>query len=158
MRVFSRISVDTKLEDINKGIENVINILWNELKYKITLKKELGNLPLTKCNIGQLNQVFMNLLINATESIENHGEILIKTSFEEDNIVVFISDTGCGIPPEIVSKIFEAFFTTKEIGKGTGLGLSISYEIIKKHNGSISVISVLGKGTSFTVRIPIVLK
>ena len=158
MRVFSRISVDTKLEDINKGIENVINILWNELKYKITLKKELGNLPLTKCNIGQLNQVFMNLLINATESIENHGEILIKTGFDDNNIVVCISDTGCGIPPEIVSKIFEAFFTTKEIGKGTGLGLSISYEIIKKHNGSISVISVLGKGTSFTVRIPIVLK
>ena len=126
------------------------------MKYKATLKKDYGNLPLTKCYPQQMNQVFMNLLINAGHAIEKQGEITIKTWDEDGSIWVVISDTGRGIPKENLNKIFEPFFTTKEVGKGTGLGLSITYEIVQKHNGEITVESEVGKGTTFTVRIPIV--
>ena len=140
-----------KLADINDGIESTINVVWNELKYKADVKKEYGKIPLTKCNIGQLNQVFMNLLINAVHAIEEHGEILIKTEHRDGDIVVSVSDTGCGIPEDKLNRIFEPFFTTKEVGEGTGLGLSIAYDIVKKHNGEILVTSEIGKGTTFTV-------
>jgi two-component system NtrC family sensor kinase len=125
------------------------------LKYKATLKKDYGKLPLTKCYPQQINQVFMNLLINAVHAIEKQGEITIKTWEQDKSIWAAISDTGRGIPKEHLSKIFEPFFTTKEVGKGTGLGLSITYEIVQKHNGEITVESEVGNGTTFTVRIPI---
>jgi two-component system NtrC family sensor kinase len=145
-----------KLADINVELEGAINIVSNELKYKATAKKEYGQIPLTKCNAGRLGQVFMNLLINAAQAIETRGEIIIKSWHAEGSIYVSISDTGCGIPEEISPRIFEPFFTTKEVGKGTGLGLSVAYDILKKHNGNITVESERGKGTTFTVKIPVI--
>jgi len=142
--------------DINEGIESTINVVWNELKYKANMKKEYGKIPLTKCNLGQLNQVFMNLLINAVQAIEERGEISVKTEHRDGDIVISISDTGSGIQEDKINRIFEPFFTTKEVGKGTGLGLSIAYDIVKKHNGEIMVASEIGKGTTFTVTLPIV--
>lgn len=142
--------------NINNCLEDTLHIIWNELKYKVTLKKEFDDLPQISCYPQQLNQVFMNILINAGHAIEDQGTITIKTWEENDSIYVRISDTGCGIPQENIDKIFEAFFTTKGPGKGTGLGMSIVAEIIKKHNGKIKVKSEVGKGTEFTLSFPIV--
>jgi len=156
LKGFARVTIDDSLDgDINAGLESTINVIWNELKYKTTLEKEYGDIPLIKCNLGQLNQVFMNLLLNAVHAIDTQGEIRIKTWSENCKVLVSITDTGCGIPPEIINRIFEPFFTTKEVGKGTGLGLSICYEIIRKHDGEITVDSKIGEGTTFTVKIPI---
>ncbi|MDA8338002.1 MAG: ATP-binding protein, partial [Nitrospiraceae bacterium] len=157
LKSFSRIDeAEWKMADINAGIESTINMVWNELKYKATVKKEYGDIPLTKCNPGQLNQVFMNMLINAAHAIEKQGEITVKTWHGSGFIYILISDTGKGIPSENLNRIFEPFFTTKEVGKGTGLGLSIAYDIVKKHNGDITVESKAGKGSAFTIKIPVV--
>jgi two-component system, NtrC family, sensor kinase len=157
LKSFSRLDEsEYKPADINAGIESTINIVWNELKYKVTLIREYGDIPFTKCNLGQLNQVFMNILINAAQAIESQGEIKIKTWSEQNFIHIFISDTGRGISQEHLKRIFEPFFTTKDVGKGTGLGLSIAYDIVKKHNGEIHVESEVGKGTAFTIIIPVV--
>jgi two-component system NtrC family sensor kinase len=157
MKTFSRIDEsEFKTADINAGIESTLNIIWNELKYKAILKRESGNIPLTICNAGQLNQVFMNILINASQAIEVQGEITVKTWSDGINIYIAISDTGSGIPTDKMHRIFEPFFTTKEVGKGTGLGLSIAYDIVKKHKGELRVQSEVGKGTSFTIAIPVV--
>lgn len=145
-----------KPADIIAGIESTLNIVWSELKYKVKLNREFGEIPLTTCNIGQLNQVFMNLIVNAGHAIEQQGDMTIRIWHEEENIFVSIADSGCGIEPDKLGKIFEPFFTTKEIGKGTGLGLSIANDIIRKHNGEISVVSEKGKGTEFTVRLPVI--
>lgn len=155
LKTFSRNDVQKALADLNAGIESVINIIWNELKYKVVLHKDYGELPLTYCNIGQLNQVFMNILLNASHAIENRGEIHIKTVYHEPNIEISIEDTGHGIPSDIITKIFDPFFTTKEIGSGTGLGLSISYEIIKSYGGNILVESTPGKGSKFVILLPV---
>lgn len=156
LKNFSRVAEnDWKEDDINAGLESTINIIWNELKYKAAVKKELGDIPLARCNIRELNQVFMNFLMNAAQSIEKQGEIVVKTWSNEKNIFITISDNGCGIPLENLSRVFNPFFTTKAVGKGTGLGLSISYDIVKKHNGNIDVCSEVGKGTTFRVTIPL---
>jgi len=156
LKSFSRIDdAELKPVDINECLESTISIAWNELKYKVTLQKEYGELPLVSCYPQQLNQVFLNLLVNGAHAIEKQGEITVKTWLDGKHACVSISDTGCGIPEEIRSRIFEPFFTTKEVGKGTGLGLSISYEIIQRHNGTIEVASEVGKGTTFTVRLPV---
>ena len=144
--------------DINKGIESTLNIVWNELKYKAVVTKDYGELPLVECYPQQLNQVFMNILVNAAHAIEKHGEIRISTRKIDDSVEIKISDTGAGIPKENLSKIFDPFFTTKEVGKGTGLGMNVAYNIIKKHNGTIDVESEVGKGTTFTITIPVGLK
>jgi PAS domain S-box-containing protein len=141
--------------DLNQQLDSTINIVWNELKYKVTLNKEYGEIPKITCNGGQINQVFLNMLVNAAQAIEKTGEITIRTRKDQDNISVSISDTGAGIPPDKINRIFEPFFTTKEVGKGTGLGLSISYDIIKKHGGKIEVESEVSRGTTFTVVLPI---
>ncbi|RJQ20819.1 MAG: PAS domain S-box protein [Nitrospiraceae bacterium] len=157
LKTFSRVDeAEYKHVDINECIESTLNIVWNELKYNATVVKEYGELPLTKCYPQQLNQVFMNLLVNAAQAIEKQGEIKIKTWNGDGSVNVAISDTGCGIPEDKLSRIFEPFYTTKPVGKGTGLGLSITYDIVKKHNGDITVESETGKGTTFTVRIPVV--
>ena len=156
LKSFSRVDeAELKMADINIGIESTINIVWNELKYKATVKKEYGDIPQIRCNPGQLNQVFMNILVNAAHAIEKQGEIRIRTWQKDGGINVSIADTGSGIPKDKLSRIFEPFFTTKEVGKGTGLGLSIAYDIVKKHKGSIEVESEVGKGTIFTVKIPV---
>jgi len=142
--------------DINDCFEGAVNIVWNEIKYKAALIRELGVLPPTLCYPNQLNQVFMNFLINAVHAIENQGTITVRTWHDDGSIWASVSDTGHGIPPEVVSRIFEPFFTTKEVGKGTGLGLSITYEVIKRHEGDIWVESTPGEGTTFTIRIPVI--
>ncbi len=157
LKTFSRLDeMPYKEADINECIESTLNIISNELKYKSTLEKSYGKLPLTKCYAQQLNQVFVNLLINAVQSIEKHGEIKIKTWCEDSSIFVSISDTGCGIPKDKLNRIFEPFFTTKEVGNGIGLGLSIAYDIVKKHNGKITVDSEEGNGTIFLLELPVV--
>jgi len=142
--------------DVNECIESAVNIVWNEIKYKATLNRELGSIPQTLCYPHQLNQVFMNFLINAVQAIESQGTITVRTWYENKSIWASVSDTGCGIPPEVVSRVFEPFFTTKEVGKGTGLGLSITYDVIKRHDGDIWVDSTPGLGTTFTIRIPVI--
>lgn len=157
LKGFSRVDeAESTMADINAGIESTLNIVWNEIKYKATVHKEYGALPQTKCNPGQLNQVFMNILINAVQAIPETGEIRVRTWAERGSIFVAISDSGTGMPPEMVNRIFEPFFTTKEVGKGTGLGLSIAYDIVKKHGGDISVTSEAGQGTTFTIAIPVI--
>lgn len=125
------------------------------LKYKAVVIKEYGDIPEIPCIPTQLNQVFMNLLINAVQAISDHGKITISTRREDDLIKITIADTGVGIPAEILNKIFDPFFTTKPIGKGTGLGLSISYSIINKHGGRLEVESLVGSGTTFSVFLPV---
>jgi len=139
--------------DLNKGIESTLNIVWNELKYKAKVIKHLGKIPLVKCYPQRINQVFMNILVNAAQAIEDKGEIRITTRADNGHVDIKISDTGKGIPPEALPKIFDPFFTTKEVGKGTGLGLSMAYNIIQKHKGTIEVQSEVGKGTTFIIRL-----
>ena len=159
LKSFSRVD-ETQMQpaDINECLTATLNIVWNELKYKAEVIKEYGDIPLTLCNPQQLNQVFLNLLVNAAQAIDKKGEIRIRTSQADNQILVAITDTGGGIASEDLPRIFEPFFTTKEIGKGTGLGLSISYDIIKKHGGDITVTSKPGAGTTFILKIPVVTK
>nr|WP_321398706.1 ATP-binding protein [uncultured Desulfobacter sp.] len=146
---------DIEPVDVNACIETTLNVAANELKYKTTVHKDLGNLPLIQGIPQQLNQVFLNILVNAAQAIETRGEITIKTWQKDHNVCLTISDTGCGIAPKHISKIFDPFFTTKEVGKGTGLGMNIAYNIIQQHGGTITVKSEIGKGTTFTVTLPV---
>jgi len=156
LKSFSRVDqAEEQPADLNECLETTLNIIWNELKYKTTVHKEYGELPRLKCFPQQLNQVFMNILVNGAQAIEKQGEITIRTWAEAGAVKVAISDTGGGIPADKVKRIFEPFFTTKPVGKGTGLGLSICYDIVKKHDGEILVDSVEGSGTTFTVVLPI---
>jgi len=141
--------------NINHNLDSTLNIVWNELKYKATVKKDYGDIPDVLCYPQQLNQVFMNILVNAAQAIEKQGEMRITTRPDNDHVEVKISDTGGGIPKENLSKIFDPFFTSKEVGKGTGLGLHVAYNIIEKHKGTIDVESKVGEGTTFTIKIPI---
>jgi len=155
LKSFARLDESTLKEaNINDGIEATLKLVWNELKYKCQVHKKLGDLPSINCYPGQLNQVFMNLLVNAGQSIKEKGEITIETSATEKEIIIKISDTGSGISSENLSKLFTPFFTTKPVGVGTGLGLSISYGIIQKHRGRIEVESKVGVGTTFTIILP----
>ncbi len=156
LKCFSRIDeAEQKLADINQCLESTLNIAHNELKYKTRTTRDYGELPQLRCYPQQLNQVFMNLLVNAAQAIDTKGEVTVRTWLEDDVINVSVSDTGSGIPEEVRAHIFEPFFTTKESGKGTGLGLSISKEIIKNHGGEIRVSSEPGKGSCFTVSLPL---
>jgi PAS domain S-box-containing protein len=156
LKGFARLDEEEwKPADLNQGLESTLNMVWNEVKYKATVSREFGDIPKIMCNAGQLNQVFMNLLLNAAQAIEGQGEIRLKTRVEDDCILVEIADSGAGIPAANLSRIFEPFFTTKDVGKGTGLGLAIAYDIVKKHQGEIRVDSEPGKGTTFTLRLPL---
>jgi len=140
--------------DINKELDVTLELLRHETKNRIEIIKNYGNIPLVNCYPNLLNQVFMNMLVNACQAIENSGTITITTDFIENNLVVKIKDTGKGIKKENIEKIFTAGFTTKGVGVGTGLGLAISGKIISKHNGKISVNSKDGVGTEFIITIP----
>ena len=160
LKDFAHIDKGEKLfYDINKGIESTLNIVWNELKYKAELVKDLGKIPEIECYPQQINQVIMNFLTNAAQAIDEWGKIEIKTGLISDKgknfITVTVKDTGCGIPEENLSKIFDPFFTTKDVGKGTGLGLNISFKVIEKHNGEIKVKSKVGQGTTFIIKLPV---
>jgi signal transduction histidine kinase len=140
---------------LHAGINSTLNIVNNEIKYKANVVKEYGELPEVECLSSQLNQVFMNLLVNAAHAIEERGTIRIRTGRQGDEVWIDVADTGKGIAPEHLKKIFDPFFTTKPIGKGTGLGLSLAYGIVQKHHGRIEVQSEVGKGTTFRVWLPI---
>jgi PAS domain S-box-containing protein len=144
-----------KPADINKNLDSTLNVVWNELKYKATVRREYGAIPPIPCIPQQLNQVFLNLLVNAAQAIPEKGEICIRTQSENGYVEIQISDTGEGISPENLPRIFDPFFTTKAVGQGTGLGLHVAYSIVKRHNGTIDVKSEVGKGTNFTVRLPV---
>jgi len=156
LKHFSRADDNSfEFADINDGLESTLKVVWNELKYKCDVNKDFAELPLIKCNMNQLNQVFTNLLVNAAQAIEKHGQINITTRHVDDNVQIIVSDTGKGIDKENLSKLFEPFFTTKPVGQGTGLGLYLSYEIIMKHAGKIEVESEKDKGTTFTITLPV---
>jgi two-component system NtrC family sensor kinase len=156
LKSFSRVDqAEYSNVDLNACLESTLNIVINELKYSATLEKELGELPLVACYPQQINQVLLNILVNAGHAIGEKGEIRIRSWHQDDWVCLAISDSGCGIPEENLARLFEPFFTTKDVGKGTGLGLSISYDIIKKHGGDILVESQLNQGTTFTVRLPV---
>lgn len=141
--------------DLNECIKSTLNVVRNEIKYVAELELSLGDLSLVVCRPQQISQVIMNLLVNAAHSISGKGIITLTTRQLDDTVEISVSDTGCGISPENMQKIFEPFFTTKEAGKGTGLGLAISRDIIRKHNGELLVTSEPGKGTTFTVKLPV---
>jgi len=141
--------------DLHRGLDSTLSIVNNEIKYKAEVVRQYGVLPEVECLASQLNQVFMNLLVNAAHAIEQRGTITVSTGRQGDEVWVEIADTGHGIVPEHLQKIFDPFFTTKPIGKGTGLGLSLSYGIVQKHHGRIEVQSKAGKGTAFRVWLPI---
>lgn len=141
--------------DLNQVIEDTLVMVWNELKYKATVRKEYGRIPPVVCHPGELKQVFVNLFVNAAHAINEHGEIVVQTTHRYDNVVARVSDTGCGIPEENLNRIFDPFFTTKAVGKGTGLGLWISTNIVRKHGGDLTAESTVGKGTTFTVTLPV---
>lgn len=159
LKTFSRIDeAETKEANLNDCLESTLKMVWNEIKYKAKVAKDYGDLPPIKCYPQQLNQVFMNMLVNGAHAIEQEGEIGVRTWADATSIYVVISDNGCGMPPEVQERIFEPFFTTKDVGKGTGLGMSIAYEIVQRHAGEIKIDSREGEGTSFTIRLPFVVE
>ena len=156
LKEFSHVDQEErKPTDLNCGLESTLNIVWNELKYKATVEKDYGEIPQITCYPMELNQVFMNLLVNAVQAIEEQGTITIRTYQEDGHVCVAISDTGTGMSPEVQKRIFEPFYTTKEVGQGTGLGLSMVYNIVKKHEGEILLHSREGLGTTFIIKIPL---
>lgn len=141
--------------DLHQGLDSTLNIVAHEIKYKCEVHKEYGDLPLVRCLPAQLNQVFLNLLTNAAQSIPEKGEIHIRTGCAGDEVFITVSDNGSGIAPEHLDRIFDPFFTTKPVGQGTGLGLSLSYGIVQKHGGRIEVVSRVDAGTTFTIWLPV---
>jgi len=157
LKDFSRVDRSrTDVFDLNAGIESAIKICNNQLKNRVEVVREFGSLPEIECSPSQINQVFLNLINNAGQAIQGEGRITIRTAAEKDAVVVKVIDTGSGMSAEVKQRIFEPFFTTKPVGQGTGLGLSIVFRIIEEHGGRIEVDSTPGKGTVFTLRLPLV--
>jgi PAS domain S-box-containing protein len=153
---------EQNVADLNHAIDTTLLVASNEYKYRAAVHTEFADLPPVMCNIGELNQVFLNLIVNAVHAIEDagrsadSGEITIRTSVDGDAAVIRVADNGCGIAPENLSKLYDPFFTTKEVGRGTGQGLAISHSIVvDKHGGDIEVKSNPGVGTEFILRLPI---
>jgi signal transduction histidine kinase len=163
LRDFSRVDQIGEVAeyDLNQGLKSTLTVCQNEIKYACEIKTEFNEIPRIYCNPGQVNQVFLNILVNAAQAIASQnrsekGHIVIQTSSDAEWISCQIQDDGPGIPQENLKKVFDPFFTTKPVGKGTGLGLSISYDIIvNKHKGQLSVNSTLGQGTTFVIKLPI---
>lgn len=158
LKDFSRIDSTQEWQwaNLEQGIDSTLNIVASEVKYKADVVKEYGGIPDIECLPSQLNQVVLNLLVNAAQAMgPERGKIIIRTGAEGDNVWLEVADTGSGIAPQSLPRIFDPFFTTKPIGKGTGLGLSLSYGIVQKHNGRITVQSEVGVGTTFRVVLPI---
>jgi hemerythrin-like metal-binding protein len=141
--------------NLEQGMDSTLNVVSNEIKYKAEVVRQYAGLPSVECMPSQLNQVFMNMLVNAAQAIDQKGTITVRTGKSGEEVWVEVEDTGKGISPENLSRIFDPFFTTKPIGKGTGLGLSLSYGIVQKHHGRIEVKSEVGKGSTFRVWLPV---
>ncbi|HXI75219.1 MAG TPA: ATP-binding protein, partial [Pyrinomonadaceae bacterium] len=158
LRLFSRLDEsEIKQVDLNEGIDATVRLLSRYYKSgRITLDRNYGELPLINCYAAQLNQVWMNLLVNAAQAIgDDYGTVRIQTLSNGKTITVSVTDSGKGISPENLKKIFDPFFTTKPVGEGTGLGLSISHGIVEKHRGTIAVRNISGEGTTFTITLPV---
>jgi signal transduction histidine kinase len=158
LKDFSRVdsSQEWQMANLQQGMDSTLNIVANEIKYKADVVKEYTPLPEVECLPSQINQVIMNLIVNAAQAIgPERGTITLRNGVEGDTVWIEVADTGSGMPPETLQKIFDPFFTTKPIGQGTGLGLSLSYGIVKKHHGEITVSSEVGVGTTFRVELPV---
>jgi signal transduction histidine kinase len=159
LRIFSCKEVERhELVDLHQCIDSTLALIRHELRNKIEVVRNYGDIPRCYCCATQMNQVFLNLFINATQAIAERGKIEITSWAEDKKIYIAISDNGCGIPPDKLEHIFEPFFTTKEIGVGTGLGLSIVYDIVTRHKGVINVASKIDAGTTFTLSMPLDLR
>jgi PAS domain S-box-containing protein len=163
MKAFGDPRSDTKaLSDLNEAVRNTLVVADSEIRYVADVVLELGILPLVWCNLGDINQVVLNLVVNAAHAVGEagalgrpRGTITVRTLCEEDNIVLQVQDTGSGIAPEIAERVFEQFFTTKGVGRGTGQGLAVAYSLIHdRHDGNITFISEPGVGSTFSVRLP----
>jgi PAS domain S-box-containing protein len=147
---------DWQFANLNQGIDSTLNVINNELKYKADVVKDYGELPEVQCMPSQINQVVMNLMTNAAHAIgPERGKITVRTGVEGDRVWLEVTDSGSGIPKDVLPRIFDPFYTTKPVGKGTGLGLSLSYGIIQKHHGRIEVQTEAGQGSTFRVTLPI---
>jgi two-component system NtrC family sensor kinase len=155
LRSFSRLDDEvSQFYNIHDGIDSTLVLLHNKIRDKITVRKDYDDFDGLECYPSKLNQVFMNILTNSIQAMEEGGELFIQTVSSAIGVKIIIKDIGKGMSPEVKEHIFEPFYTTKEVGQGTGLGLSISYGIIEKHNGNIDVISEPGKGTEFIISLP----
>jgi two-component system NtrC family sensor kinase len=158
LKDFSRVDANQEWvwANLHDGIDSTLNIVANEVKYKAEVSKQYGAIPDIECLPSQLNQVIMNLVVNAAHAMgEARGHIWIRTACSGDQVSLEVEDDGGGIAQENLSRIFDPFFTTKPIGRGTGLGLSLAYGIVQKHNGRIQVSSTVGKGTTFRIELPV---
>ncbi|HEX7639046.1 MAG TPA: PAS domain S-box protein [Burkholderiaceae bacterium] len=156
LKDFSRVdNCDLAEADLNAGLDSTLNVVFNEVKYKADVVKQYGQLPPVRCIAAQLNQVFMNFIVNAAHAIETRGTITLSSGHCGEWVWVEVADTGSGMSPEVQRRIFEPFFTTKPVGKGTGLGLSLSFSIVQKHGGCIRVRSAPGQGSAFRVWVPV---
>jgi two-component system, NtrC family, sensor kinase len=156
LKDFSRVdkSDDWEWADLIGGLESTLNIVNNEVKYKATVERHLVPLPQVLCRPSEINQVFMNLLVNAAQAIPERGVISLRSGCDDTHVWIEVADTGKGMTEEVRTRIFEPFYTTKPVGQGTGLGLSLSYSIVQKHQGQIDVSSEPGRGTTFRVTLP----
>lgn len=145
---------ETSTENLENLLDKAVNLVWNEIKYKAEVVREYQGIKPIVCHAGKIGQVFINLIVNAAQAIKEQGLITIRTGEKDDCAWVEIQDNGGGIAAENLNRIFEPFYTTKEIGKGTGLGLHISYNIIKTHGGKINVQSKINVGTTFRIELP----
>ena len=153
---FARLDESERQEaDLNSALTTTLALLQHEFHERITVVRHFGELPPIHCYLSQVNQVIMNLLLNASKAIEGRGRITVSTRCPGDTVSISIVDTGAGIPPDNLTRIFDPGFTTKEVGVGTGLGLSTSYRIVKDHGGEIEVESTPGEGSVFTIRLPV---
>jgi signal transduction histidine kinase len=158
LKDFSRTDADQEWvwANLHHGIDSTLNIVVNEVKYHADIVKEYGDIPDIECRPSQINQVIMNLVVNAAHAMQaGRGVITVRTGTAGESVWIEVADTGCGIAPEHLSRIFDPFFTTKPVGKGTGLGLSLAYGIVQKHGGQIGVVSQPGAGTTFRVELPV---
>jgi two-component system, NtrC family, sensor kinase len=156
-------SKDQAPADLNQALQSTLTVARNELKYVAEVETEFGDLPSVTCQVGDVNQVFLNLLVNAAHAIADkvgdsgaRGRITVRTIAEGDWVTIAIGDTGCGIPESIRSKVYDPFFTTKEVGRGTGQGLALARAVIvEQHGGALSFDSTVGEGTVFYLRLPV---
>ncbi len=156
LRSFARLDeAELKAVDIHEGIEDTLTLIQHEIKSRITVERQFGDIPAVTCYPGRLNQVFLNLLNNARQAIDGQGTIMIKTARSDGHVSIQFTDSGDGITQENIKKIFDPGYTTKGVRVGTGLGLSICYQIIEDHRGSITVDSEIGQGTTFTIKLPL---
>ncbi len=156
LKDFSRVDqAEWQMADLLAGLESTLNVAAHELKYKADIVREFAALPPVRCVPAQINQVFLNLLVNAAQAMPKRGTITLRSRVDADSVWIEIADTGCGMDEPTQRRMFEPFFTTKPVGSGTGLGLSLSYDIIKKHGGRIDVSSTLGQGTTISICLPV---